>query len=67
MPKVKVRQNDNIDKALRKLRSKCEKAGTLKSIKEHEFYIKPSDKRRAKTNKPKKKTNPHLNRRRKLY
>ncbi len=49
MPFVKVRQGDNIDKALRALKKKLDKEGVMKAAKAHRFYDKPSVKKRAKS------------------
>ena len=49
MSVVKVRTGDSIDRALRALKKKIDKEGTLKAAKAHRFYLKPSVKSRAKS------------------
>ena len=43
---VKVKEGENIDKALKRFKKKFEKAGILKEIRERQFYKKPSERRR---------------------
>ena len=40
-------QHGDIDKALRKLKKKVNNAGVIKELKEREFHVKPSEKRRV--------------------
>ncbi len=49
MSYVKLRTGDSVDKALRVLKKKLDKEGVMKSVKAHRFYLKPSDKKRAKS------------------
>ena len=49
MTSVKVRVGEPIDKALRALKKKLDKEGTMKVAKAHRFYDKPSVKSRAKS------------------
>ncbi len=54
--KVLVGQNENLDKALRRLKKKIEREGILKILKQRKHYEKPSEiKRREKRNSAKKK------------
>ena len=52
MPKkgliVTVRDGEDINKALRKLKNKVEEAGTLKSLQKKEHYEKPTTARKRK-------------------
>ncbi|MEW6535777.1 MAG: 30S ribosomal protein S21 [Candidatus Auribacterota bacterium] len=48
MPKVIVKKNESVDKALRRLKKKIDKEGIMKQIKQHRHYEKPSQKRRRK-------------------
>lgn len=49
MPKVEVKKYENIDRALRRFKRACEKAGVFTDSRKHEFYEKPSErKKRAK-------------------
>lgn len=54
MTRVKIRPGEPIDKALRTLKKKLDKEGVLKAVKAHRFYLKPSDKKRAKSKAAKK-------------
>ncbi len=49
MSKVKVRNGESLDKALRALKKKLDKEGVMKTVKAHRFYDKPSIKKRAKS------------------
>ena len=44
--KVIVHKDESIDKAIRRFKTLCEKAGIKKTFKERDRYEKPSDKRR---------------------
>jgi small subunit ribosomal protein S21 len=46
MAQVVIRQNENFDAALRRFKKQLQQDGTLKQARAHEFYEKPSDKRR---------------------
>ena len=46
MPKVVLKQNESVDRALRRLKKKMDKEGIIKQLKKHRHYEKPSDKRR---------------------
>lgn len=48
VPKVIVKKNESVDKALRRLKKKIDKEGIMKQIKQHRHYEKPSQKRRRK-------------------
>ena len=45
---VKVRDNENIENALRRFKRVCEKSGVLSDVKNSLFYEKPSEERRRK-------------------
>lgn len=45
---VRVRKGESVDKALRRLKKKLDKEGTMKAIRQHRHYEKPSEKRRRK-------------------
>jgi small subunit ribosomal protein S21 len=49
MPVVRVRENETIERALKRFKSKYEKEGILAEIKKREFYIKPSELRKKKS------------------
>lgn len=44
---ISVKENESIDKALKRFKKKFEKTGILKEIRERNFYEKPSVKKRA--------------------
>ena len=44
---IDVKDNETIDKALRRYKKKFEKAGTLKEIRRRKHFTKPSIQRRA--------------------
>ena len=46
MPKVTLRDNESIERALRFLKKKVEREGLLKQVRKHEYYEKPSERRR---------------------
>ncbi len=48
MPKVDVRHGEPIERALRRLKKKIEREGTLKEIRARKHYEKPSVKKRRK-------------------
>ncbi|MCB1149133.1 MAG: 30S ribosomal protein S21 [Chlamydiia bacterium] len=54
MSRVKVRPGEPIDKALRSLKKKLDKEGVMKAVKASRYYLKPSDKKRAKSKAAKK-------------
>ena len=54
MPKVRVRKDEPIDKALRRLKRKMDKEGIIKQVRQLEHFEKPSQKKRRKMLKAKK-------------
>ncbi len=48
MPAVKVRENETFERALKRFKKQCEKAGLISDIKKHQHYEKPSEKRKRK-------------------
>lgn len=51
MLKVNVKENESIDKALKRFKKKLEKSGKLKEYRTRQFYTKPSDERRMEVGK----------------
>ena len=49
MPKIAVRDNENLDDALRRFKRSVSKAGTLAAVQKREFYVKPGVKRKLKS------------------
>jgi small subunit ribosomal protein S21 len=46
---VKVRKGESVDKALRRLKKKLDKEGTMREIRAHRYYEKPSERKRRKS------------------
>lgn len=46
MIKVSVKENESIDKALKRFKKKLEKGGVLREFRNRQFYEKPSEARR---------------------
>lgn len=46
MPKIHVGKGESIDKALKKFKRKMRREGIIDELKKHEFYEKPSDRKR---------------------
>jgi small subunit ribosomal protein S21 len=57
---VRLKENDSLDVALKKFKSKYEKAGILAELKKREFYLKPSVLRKRKMRKAAKKRRKYL-------
>ena len=53
MGEVTVRKDEPLERALRRFKKKYEKAGILKDIKRTAYYLKPSEERRIKRSKAK--------------
>ena len=49
MPRVKVRDGEHFEQALRRFKKSCEKFGILAEIKKREYYEKPSVSKKKKT------------------
>ena len=52
MTKIVIRDNESLDKALRRLKRKVEREGVLKDLKTRKHYEKPSEKKRRKRKSP---------------
>ena len=48
MPRVKVRENEPFEYALRRFKRSCEKAGILAETRRREYYEKPTQERKRK-------------------
>jgi small subunit ribosomal protein S21 len=48
MPTVRVKDNENFEVSLRRFKRLCEKASILADLRRHEFYEKPTWKRKRK-------------------
>ena len=49
MPRIAVRDNENLYDALRRFKRSVSKAGTLNAVKKREYYVKPGVKRKLKS------------------
>lgn len=50
MSEVILSENENFERALRRFKKKCEKAGILADLRKHRHYEKPSERRKRKMN-----------------
>jgi small subunit ribosomal protein S21 len=48
MSEVIIRNDENFERALRRFKKKCEKAGILSDLRKHRHYEKPSERRKRK-------------------
>lgn len=48
MPSIRVKDNENFEVSLRRFKRLCEKASILSDLRRHEFYEKPTWKRKRK-------------------
>jgi len=48
MPTIRVKENENFEVSLRRFKRMCEKASILADLRRHEFYEKPTWKRKRK-------------------
>ncbi|MBV8802792.1 MAG: 30S ribosomal protein S21 [Gammaproteobacteria bacterium] len=48
MPSIRVKDNENFEISLRRFKRLAEKAGVLSDLRRHEFYEKPTWKRKRK-------------------
>jgi small subunit ribosomal protein S21 len=48
MPEVIIHDDESFDRALKRLKKKCEKAGILSDLRKHRHFEKPSEKRKRK-------------------
>ncbi len=60
MPEVVIHDDESFERALRRFKKKCEKAGILSDLRKHRHYEKPSERRKRKLNAARRKTQrPH--------
>ena len=55
MPEVIIDEGESFEKALKKFKKKCEKAGILSDLRKHRHFEKPSERRKRKMNAAKRK------------
>lgn len=48
LTEIKLRKGDSVDKALRRLKKKIDREGTLKTVRTNRHFEKPSERRRRK-------------------
>ena len=48
MTRVKVKEGESIDKAIRRFKKKCEKDGIVQDMRKKARFLKPSERRRKK-------------------
>lgn len=53
MTGVRVRDDETFERALKRFNKSCEKAGILSDIKKHQYFEKPSDRKKRKLNQAK--------------
>jgi small subunit ribosomal protein S21 len=52
MPQVEVRENEPLERALRRFKRKLEREGVLRQLKERRHYEKPSERKKRKRKEP---------------
>jgi small subunit ribosomal protein S21 len=48
LSEVIIHDDENVERALRRFKKKCEKAGILSDLRKHRHYEKPSERRKRK-------------------
>lgn len=48
MVEIKLKRGESVEKALRRLKKKMDKEGTMREIRNHRYFAKPCEKRRKK-------------------
>jgi small subunit ribosomal protein S21 len=56
MPEVIIHADENFERALKRFKKRCEKAGILSDLRKHRHYEKPSERKKRKTNAARRKT-----------
>lgn len=49
MSEVRIKENESLDNALRRFKRQCARSGVMNEIKKREHYVKPSVKRKKKS------------------
>lgn len=49
MAEIKVKDNESLDSAIKRFKRQCTKAGVIAEVRKREAYVKPSVKRRKKS------------------
>lgn len=63
MPEVFIDEGESFERALKRFKKKCEKAGILSDLRKHRHFEKPSEKRKRKLNSAKRKMKKDMRRR----
>jgi small subunit ribosomal protein S21 len=50
LSEIIIHDDENFERALRRFKKKCEKAGILSDLRKHRHYEKPSERRKRKMN-----------------
>jgi len=50
LSEIVIHEDENFERALKRFKKKCEKAGILADLRKHRHYEKPSEKRKRKLN-----------------
>ena len=50
MPEVIIHDDESFERALKRFKKKCEKAGILSDLRKHRHYEKPSERKKRKMN-----------------
>ena len=56
MPEVIIHADENFERALKRFKKKCEKAGILSDLRKHRHYEKPSERKKRKVDAARRKT-----------
>jgi small subunit ribosomal protein S21 len=48
LTEIKVKKGESLEKVLRRLKKKIDREGTLKEVRNHRYFEKPSERRRRK-------------------
>ena len=49
MPEIVIHDDESFERALKRFKKKCEKAGILSDLRKHRHFEKPSEERKRKT------------------
>ena len=55
MSEVIIHEDENFERALKRFKKKCEKAGILSDLRRHQHFEKPSERKKRKLNAAKRK------------
>lgn len=55
LPGIKVKDGESFESAIKRFKKKCEKAGILADVRKHQYFEKPSERKKRKANTAKRK------------